>query len=72
MSVNTSFQADWKPDPQAAVFKVGKYIQSCGTAIVNSAGLQTRPSVDFPWATVAKIRAPDECVNAFLGGTGML
>lgn len=72
MSVGILVQADWKPDLQAATIKVCKHIQSCGTAIVNPSGLLTGQSGVVSWATVGKIRTPDECINPCLGGISML
>lgn len=37
------------PDPQAEAFKVCKYIQSWGAALVIPAGLQTSPPLSFPF-----------------------
>lgn len=72
ISASTQFQAEWKPDPQAAAFKVCKYIQSSGTAVVNPADLQTRTSRGVPWARIAKIRASDEYISSFLEGVSEL
>lgn len=44
-----------------------KYIQCCGTTIVILAGLQKKRFGGVLWVTVAKIRAPDECIN-YSGG----
>ena len=37
ISVSTQIQADWKPDSQAAAFKICTYTQYCGTAITDFA-----------------------------------
>ena len=47
--------------------KMCKSIQCCGTTTVIPPGLQTERFAGDPWATVAKIRAPDECINYFGG-----
>lgn len=67
ISNSTYFQAEWKLDPQAIVFKVCKFIQSCGTTIVNTTGLQTSGSRGFLLVAVTKIG--DKCMNLFWGGT---
>lgn len=65
-------QADWKPDFQAAAFKVCKYIQSYGTTIIDSADFQTRRFGDVLWVTVLRIRASVQCINSFLRSSSKL
>ena len=67
------FQADWKPDPQAAVFKVDRSVQSCGTTVANSAGFYTRKSGGVSrFGRLGKIRPPYEEVSSLQGYTGVL
>lgn len=68
-SVSTYFQAEWKLDIQTIAFKECKFIQACGTTIVNPAGLQARWSRGFLLVTVAKIGDPDKWMSSCLGGT---
>lgn len=42
ISISAEFQADWNPEPQAAVFKVYKCLHSCDATIINPAGIQAR------------------------------
>lgn len=67
ISFSTQFQAGWKPDTQAAVFKVCKYIQSYRITTVIPDGLQARRSGGIPLATIAKIGALDKCISSFMG-----
>lgn len=67
ISIRTYFQVEWKLAPRAIVFKACKFIQSCVTTIVNTAGLQTSGSTGFLLVAVAKIG--DKCMNLFWGGT---
>ena len=53
-------------------FKVHRYIQSCGTGIVDAADFQTRRSGDVLRATFARIRDSYECRVSFLRGTNEL
>lgn len=46
-----------------------KYVQSCGTTIINPAGLQVGWSEGVPCGAAAKTGPLEECINSFQGGT---
>lgn len=62
-------QSDWKPDPQAASFKVCKYIQSYLTSFVSPTGFQGRKC---PMSDSCKNWSSRQVYKLLFGGTGEL